>query len=95
MTVSRLLKSWATPPVRRPIASIFWACTRASRARSISRWASRFSVMSRVTLAKPRSWPVSSRIGSMTTLAQKRSPFLRTRSASPSNLPSLRAVSSA
>jgi hypothetical protein len=26
MTVSRLLKSWATPPARRPIASIFCAC---------------------------------------------------------------------
>ena len=26
MTVSRLLKSWATPPARRPIASIFCDC---------------------------------------------------------------------
>ena len=26
ITVSRLLKSWATPPASRPIASIFWAC---------------------------------------------------------------------
>src|ERR671929_51262 len=25
MTVSMLLKSWATPPARRPMASIFWA----------------------------------------------------------------------
>ena len=26
MTVSILLKSWATPPVNWPTASIFWAC---------------------------------------------------------------------
>jgi hypothetical protein len=26
MTVSRLLKSWATPPAKRPIPSILWAC---------------------------------------------------------------------
>ncbi len=25
ITVSRLLKSWATPPAKRPMASIFWA----------------------------------------------------------------------
>ncbi len=26
MAVSRLLKSWATPPASRPMDSIFWAC---------------------------------------------------------------------
>ncbi len=26
IAVSKLLKSWATPPVSCPIASIFWAC---------------------------------------------------------------------
>jgi hypothetical protein len=37
------------------------------------------SVMSRVTLAKPTISPVSFRIGSMTTEAQKRVPSLRRR----------------
>ena len=46
MTVRRLLKSWATPPVSWPIASIFCACRRRSSA-------ARCSVRSRVTLANP------------------------------------------
>src|SRR5690349_13566358 len=36
MTVSRLLKSWATPPASRPTASIFWACRSCSSSRSRS-----------------------------------------------------------
>jgi hypothetical protein len=37
MVVRRLLKSWATPPARRPIASIFCACWSCSRIDSRSR----------------------------------------------------------
>ena len=38
ITVSRLLKSCATPPASRPIASIFWDCRRwsSSRFRSVT-----------------------------------------------------------
>ena len=97
MTVSRLLKSCATPPVSWPIASIFCAWSRAARGASLQRLlrASRRSVTSRVILAKPISVPSSSRIASMTTLAQKRVPSLRTRQPSASNLPSRAAVSRA
>ncbi len=88
ITVSRLLKSWATPPVRCPRDSIFWAWNSSWRARSSSRSASIRWVMSRVTLAKPISRPSLSRIGSITTLAQKRLPSLRTRQPSFSKRPS-------
>jgi hypothetical protein len=79
-----LLKSCATPPVSWPSASSF--CDSASWRWIFSSccWASRRSVMSRVILAKPSSWPLSSRIGSMTTLAQKNEPSLRTRQPSSS-----------
>ena len=50
MIVSRLLKSWATPPVSWPMPSIFCAW----RARSS---AARLSVRSRVILAKPSKLP--------------------------------------
>ena len=40
MTCRRLLKSWATPPVSLPIASIFWACRSASSATARSAMAS-------------------------------------------------------
>ena len=53
MTVSRLLKSCATPPARRPTDSIFWACI--SRASAFSR-----SVISRVTPSTSRLRPCSS-----------------------------------
>ena len=69
MTVSRLLKSCAMPPVSWPIASIFCAWrSRSSLARR--------SVMSRVILAKPIRLPPSPRIALMTTLAQKRDAVL-------------------
>ncbi len=49
MPVSRLLKSWARPPVSCPTASIFWDCRRASSA-SIKASCCRFwSVTSRAT----------------------------------------------
>ena len=57
ITVSRLLKSCATPPVSLPMASIFCDWKSASRACSSFLWASRRSVMSRVILAKPRTLP--------------------------------------
>ncbi len=80
ITVSRLLKSCATPPVSCPTASSFcdW------RARSS---ASRFSVRSRVILAKPSSRPCSSRIACRVALAQNRLPSLRTRQPSSSCRP--------
>ena len=58
MTVSRLLKSCATPPVSWPMPSIFCACASCSCARCSAICASRRSVMSRVILAKPISSPV-------------------------------------
>ena len=95
MTVIRLLKSWATPPVSSPSACSFCDWNRAARASSSSSLALRRSVMSRVILAKPSSGPSSSWIGSMTTLAQKWVPSLRQRHASFSYLPSASAVASA
>ncbi len=47
MAASRLLKSWASPPVSWPTASIFCACRSASCARSSASACSRSSVMSR------------------------------------------------
>ena len=94
-TISKLLKSWAMPPVSWPIASSFCAWNSCSRASSSARWVALRSVTSRVILAKPITRPVASRIGSITTLAQKVVPSLRTRSASFSNRPSRSAVSSA
>ncbi len=88
MAWSRLLKSWATPLVSRPIASIFCAW------RSFSSIAV-FSVRSRVTLANPISVPPSSRTASITALAQKRVPFLRTRQPSISTRPVSAAMRSA
>ena len=93
--ISRLLKSWATPPVSWPTASIFWAWARAPCAWARASWARRRSVMSRVTLAKPTCTPSPSRIGSMTTLAQNRVPSRRRRQPSASNLPAASAVASA
>ncbi|ATB39461.1 hypothetical protein CYFUS_004905 [Cystobacter fuscus] len=55
--------------------------------RSFSSSAFRFSVTSRVTLAKPRGRPSSSRSAVVTTCAQKRLPSLRTRSHSDSYRP--------
>ena len=68
--ISRLLKSCAMLPVSWPSASIFCDWASCSCARSSAACASRRSVMSRVILAKPTSVPTSSRIASMTTLAQ-------------------------
>ena len=84
ITISKLLKSCATPPVSCPSASSFcdsasWRCIF-----SMFCWASRRSVMSRVILAKPICTSSSSRIGSITTLAQKKVPSLRTRQPSSS-----------
>jgi len=67
---------------------------RSSLRRSAS-CASFLSVTSRVTLANPSSLPLSSRIGSITTLAQKRVPSFLTRQPSASNLPAVVAISSA
>ncbi len=91
MTVRRLLKSWATPPVSCPTASIFWDWNSASRASSSSRCEFLRSVMSWVILAKPISSPASSRMASMITWAQKRVPSLRTRQPSVSQRPSVAA----
>ena len=63
MPVRRLLKSWAIPPVNWPMASIFWAWNRASRASSKARFVSVCSVMSRVIFAKPIMSPVLFLIG--------------------------------
>ena len=56
--MSRLLKSWAMPPVSCPIASIFCDWSRASRVFSSFSCAFFRSVMSRVILAKPIQRPV-------------------------------------
>ena len=69
----------------RPPPDLFLHPALACRSRSS---ACRRSVRSRVTLAKPRSVPASSRRAVMTTLAQKREPSLRTRQPSSSNRPS-------
>ena len=53
IAVSKLLKSCARPPVSWPSASIFCARNNCSRNSSSLRWVSRFSLMSRVILAKP------------------------------------------
>jgi hypothetical protein len=95
MIVSKLLKSCATPPVSWPMPSIFWACTSCSCAFCSAIWASRRSLTSRVTLAKPISRPSLSAMRLITTLAQKREPSLRTRQPSVSNLPLSRAMLSA
>ena len=83
-TDSRLLKSWAMPPVSWPIDSIFCAWNSAACAFSSASAACFFSVRSRVILAKPSSSPPSSRTASTTTWAQKRVPSLRTRQPSDS-----------
>ncbi len=67
MTVSRLLKSWAIPPLSWPMACIFCAWNSASRVCSSTCCAWVTSVMSRVILAKPSNVPVSPQIGSTTT----------------------------
>ncbi|MNO92191.1 hypothetical protein D3C76_837580 [compost metagenome] len=95
ITVSRLLKSCATPPVSWPSDSIFCDWISSLRARSSSSWALSLSVMSRVILAKPSSSPLSSRTWSMTMLAKNGVPSLRTCHASLSWRPSRRAVSRA
>ena len=48
MTVSRLLKSCAMPPVSWPIASIFCACASCALSRSFSRCARLRSAMSKM-----------------------------------------------
>ena len=55
--VSRLLKSWATPPARRPTLSSFWACCSCSRNRFLS-------VMSRLLTTIPPTPGVSRRFRS-------------------------------
>ena len=95
MAESRLLKSCATPPVSLPMASIFCDWKKASCVLSSASCASRRSVRSRVILVKPISSPSGLRIGSMTTVAQKREPSLRTRQPSASKWPWSRAVCSA
>src|SRR3569832_160506 len=78
-TARILLKSCATPPVSCPIASIFCDWKSAAFAFSNASAAMRFSVISRVTLAKPINSPFSLRIASSTTIAQNLEPSLRTR----------------
>ena len=95
MMVSRLLKSWARPPVNWPSASSFCACINCSRASSRRCWASRRSVMSRVILARPISLPCLSYTVSSTVSAQKRLPSLRSRQPSSRNRPSRSATESA
>ena len=53
------------PELRPPSASIFCACNREARPFSRTSCAFRRSVMSRVTLARPISLPVSSRIAEL------------------------------
>ncbi|MNC49543.1 hypothetical protein D3C75_987300 [compost metagenome] len=95
MTVSRLLKSWAIPPLSWPMACIFCAWNSASRVCSSACCASVASVMSRVILANPSKVPVSPRIGSTTTWARNLVPSLRTRQPLFSKRPSRVAISSA
>ncbi len=79
MTVSRLLKSCATPPASRPTASSFWAWRN---------WSSslRRSVRSRATTTNPCG-PAPARSAVVATSAQNRVPSLRTRHASTKWLP--------
>ncbi|MNC44636.1 hypothetical protein D3C75_935500 [compost metagenome] len=95
MTVSKLLKSWAIPPLSWPMACIFCAWNSASRVCSSACCAWVASVMSRVILAKPSKVPVSPRIGSTTTWARNLVPSLRTRQPLFSKRPSRVATSSA
>ena len=70
MTVSRLLKSWATPPASWPTASIFWACRNCSSSR-------RRSVTSDCTPTKCVSRPAGSFTGETDRPFQKAVPSLR------------------
>ena len=57
ITISRLLKSWAMPPARRPTASIFWAwrscCSRARRSVTSSAKSSKKMVLRSSRKARP------------------------------------------
>ena len=85
--VSRLLKSCAIPPARRPILSSFCASRIATSL--VLR-----SVISRIILANPRRLPSACQSGVITPLAKNRVPFLRRCQRSSSARPSRTAVSS-
>ena len=86
--ISRLLKSCATPPVSWPSASIFCACASCCL-RALERFlrVAPLGDVARDLGEADQTRLCSSRMASMTTLAQKREPSLRTRQASASNLP--------
>ncbi len=82
--VSGVLSSWEAME-RNSSRTRSASSARARCSRSCSRL--RRAVRSRVTFANPTSWPQASRTALMTTLAQNREPFLRSRHPSCSTLP--------
>ncbi len=71
MTASRLLKSWATPPARRPMDSIFWAswswisrrcCSSRARSRAVTSWAETSRPPSGSSVAEPSTATPSARV---------------------------------
>ena len=70
ITVSRLLKSCASPPVSWPSASIFCA-------RSTSACARRCSVLSKVSSKQPATWPSAPMSGISEVCTRMREPSMR------------------
>ena len=89
MTVSMLLKSWATPPASRPIVSIFWECASWAWLSRSAASARLRSVTSRKTSAVPRYSP-SVRIGeAVISRSRPRNPISESQcSSSPARNPS-------